>query len=228
MLARYKKANNLGPPTIPRTWGSSSTSQVNPSVWKSPDHVIQAIRSYLDREQRDALPIKILEEGDKLDQHDSIYLIDHGNHVLVALYRINDRSIVLADGGNSYLEDREVQNWLQGWIGISVRAIRFLNQAKVDHCSSSAVAIAIRFIKCYVTGTEIRDPMVVSKTLHQRLLSVMHKGPSESLERWKPVQQNVTKFSCTYQGCTYYSRKRNQQQLMAHIRNHNLNKHQNQ
>lgn len=223
ILKRYKDKHNLGPPTIMRVWGSSNTRNANPSIWNSPETIVHAVKSNLTREHRDLLEIKVFEQGQQLDDHDCIYLIDHGSHVLVGLYRADSNSMTLADGGNGYLEDPEIQEWLGGWLKIRIRAVQFPNQIGIDHCSSSAAAIAIKFIQSYAAGIEIRSPMVVPKTLHETLVRAMHKGPSASINSWRPAQETVMKFRCPYSGCNYYTRRRNQRQMGAHIMNHKLN-----
>lgn len=220
ILEEYKKDKNLGPPTIANKWGYSRIQQPNTDIWNTPDTVIRAVRGYIRREHRDLLGIKILKAGDELESNDYLYLIDYGNHGLVGLHQVDINRITLADGGNSYIEDERVRNWIHSWIKVPVRAVEFPYQSHIDHCSSSAVAIAIRFIQLYATQMVIPNPLVVPRTLHEKLKRTMHKGPSAPINNWKAIQENKMKFRCPYPGCNYSPGKRNQRQLAAHIKSH--------
>lgn len=222
ILETYKRKADLGPPTFKNLWGSTDLEQTNPRIWNSPDTVIQAVRGYIRREHRDLLKIKIIKEGDELEPSDHLYLIDYGNHGLVGLHQVDANLITVADGGNSYMEDEDVRNWIHSWIKVPIRPVEFPHQSKIDHCSSSAVAICIRFIQLYATGTAIPSPLVVPRTLHEKLKRTMHKGPSVGLNGWKAIQDNMQKFRCNHPGCNYISRRRNQRQLAAHIKRHQI------
>lgn len=221
-LLSYKMNANLGEPTIKRRkgWGALNTLRINPSIWKGAEDIIQEVKRYLTLEHRDLLKIKVLKQGDPLERQDQIYLIDQGNHVLVGLHQVGENSITLADGGNAYLEDQEVRDWIKTWIQVPIRVVKFPNQTKVDHCASSAAVICIRFIQCYATRMPIWDPLVAPKTWQAKIAKSMHNGPSQTLITWKPVQENVIKYRCSFQGCEYYSRKRDHRQLTAHMLKH--------
>lgn len=222
-LCQYKTNKSLGAPTIPlpSDFGATAAKRWNPSIWQNADRIINTVQGYLRKDLRNLLQIKVFKAGDQLGNCDKIYLIAHEHHVLVGLYKKNRNLMTLADGGNSYIEDEEIRESLNSWIKVTIRAVRFPHQSKVDHCASSAAAICIKFTQNYANGTPIADPLIIPKTPLDEIRKWMHKGPSESMTNWTPVNK-IIKTRCQFPGCSYVTTKRDQRVMAAHSRTHQM------
>lgn len=217
LLEAYKSEHNLGPPIIEPILGAIRPTKWNPSLWNTPGRIITAVRGYLRKEFRNLLPINVIKRGDELGNQDSLYLIRYSNHAIVGFYSASDNTLTVADGENCYLDCPEAKAWLESWIDIPIKAIRFQNQNRADHCASSAAIICIKFASHYGHRTRISNPFTVPKNLHEKIRRAMHKGDSEKITKWKPVRRNASTVTCESIGCGYRGSRK---QLTAHKRVH--------
>lgn len=216
-LNDYKKKHQLGPPTFKKPYGSTQSNKWNPSIWNSADRIISTVRGYLRKEFRNLLEIKVTEPGHKLDSKDCLYLIDYDSHVMVGYYKASANTMTIADGENCYYESSKARNYINKWKNLSIRAVRFTKQSKIDHCSSSAAMICIKFANHHGFQTAITDPITIPNAQKEKIIRSMHKGPSRSLKGWIPVQRNASAVYCEYSGCSY---KGTRKQITAHSRTH--------
>lgn len=217
ILKAYKEKHKLGRPTCKKPFGSTQTNRWNPDIWNTADRVMQVVHGYLRKEFRHLLEIKVFEKGDTISLKDALYLIDYGNHLLVGFYDASKRLMTIADGENCYLESLKDRAKIHKLIKVPIKAVRFTKQSKIDHCSSSAAIICIKFANHYGFKTPINDPIAVSRSQHDKIIRAMHKGPSRSMKKWKPVQRNAGAAYCEYSGCGY---KGTRKQVTAHSKSH--------
>lgn len=165
LLAVYRRDNKLGPPKVskPKVGFSSTNLQIqfNESNWVSTHEILEMVRIFDKKDYKKNIEIK---ELDKLDNEDKVYIITTGNHCAVGLFLSNQNKIFLADGWNIYLKSRRTQMIVQDKMpGTTIEPVTFNQQSSIDHCASSAVAIAIEFKRIY--GNVERIPKFRCKNL---------------------------------------------------------------
>jgi len=88
-----------------------------------------------------------------LPDHDSIIIIPLLFHLYVGLYCHKDRIAYIADGGNRFKSRIDITINLKDMLKVSLIGCHFDQQNYIDHCSSSAVMIALEFKKAYFSAT---------------------------------------------------------------------------
>ena len=93
------------------------------------------------------IPVQIL-DGKMTNDEDSIYILSLDCHLYV-IYR-NNSDILICDGANAFLANtNNCRNKVKQSTGYLPRPIRCFGQTNVDHCGTSAVAIALEFIRLH-------------------------------------------------------------------------------
>lgn len=220
-LEEFKKANNLGKPSIPkpanRTYGASApTSKINRNNWNTAERVIQVIRGFSHHYYRNALPITFLEKGRKPQEFDQVCLIElMSTHLITGLYIESKGMLYVADGLNSCFE-RQNQAYFADW-NVELRPINFGHQTGIDHCTSSAAIIAIEFLKQFAnTGTVRNDTIVASRTQLEAIKKAMHKSKSIAIKPHLSGRNNVPIYDCPVEGCDFKTSERSRRKLAMH------------
>lgn len=221
ILEEYKRAKKLGEPTIQapanRTYGSIGDAlQNNKDIWNPIDKVIRVIKGFAHECFRDALPIIFLEKGKKPDPFDQVCLIEYKiTHLVTGLYKYSDNILYVADGENSCFEE-EAKKYFGDW-GVEIKPISFDFQSGIDHCSSSAAAIAIEFLRQFARSQTISgDYIIVPKTQLDKIKGAMHKGRSLATKPHISGRDNVTIHRCPAEGCSYITSKRSRRAITMH------------
>lgn len=217
LLAEYKARHKLGDPIIKRLYGSTDSKPGNINNWNTAERIIQTAKGYLTKEERSKLPINVITYPQRISTaKDGIYLIDYENHIIPGLYTTKSKTLTVSDGENLYLNDPATRSYLDKWFKIPIKAVKFLNQTRVDHCSSTAAIIIVKMMQQYAVGIEPSDILVAPRAKHEEIKRSLHPEPSECISGHKTGAENVTKYMCGFPGCNYYSKKRSQQQLNLH------------
>lgn len=85
--------------------------------------------------------------GHDIGSKDMIHFIQYQSHCIVLLYDHNKNIAHISDGNNLYLNDIEFCRDIKALLRIRIRACSYDQQTKIDHCGSSAVLIALEFVR---------------------------------------------------------------------------------
>lgn len=166
-------------------------------------------------------PIEV-EYYENLGQEDKIYIIYHRCHVFVGLFIMDLNLLLLADGGNLYIDKQNHQQELRSMIDANILPLRFNFQSGVDHCGSSAVMIALEFIRIYHRRDlyeKVGWPkeIICPAKLHKSIVDRFYDAPSE---KESSPDLNILKrprIKCP-NDCGYTYLSTNKQKLSAHLK----------
>lgn len=218
VLKNYKSKEGLGSPSIPRPRVGASSSEranFNQDNWVSMKEILEAVTSFSQKEYPKKIGIK---EFQGLGEEDSIYLIQIGNHCLVGLFFHKSNDLYLADGGNLFIRFPRIQKLTLERLGVkpNIHQIQFNLQRGIDFCGSSAACIALEFRRLYGRGERIPNNLSIEKSTQERISKRLHKAPTESINSWKKIQDNMPTHTC--EKCQKVFKERNRQRFSAHIR----------
>ena len=129
---------------------------------------------------------------------DKIYFLKHGPHCYVLLYIAKENKAFIADGSNTFRTDQKIANEIKARLGVRLISVPFNQQLKIDHCGSSAVAIAVGLIKLHREGVKYKE-LTCPKSVQNRLVKRMHKKKSKALDK----ELHETRLICEICGKTY-------------------------
>lgn len=226
ILEEYKSAKKLGKPTIfaptKRRYGAiDQTVQVNRDNWNTVERVIKVIKGFSHNYYRNALPITFLEKGQTPEEFNQVCLIEYqSTHVVTGLFKVSNRILYVADGLNCCFEEK-AQRYFAKW-NVNLIPIRFDHQTGVDHCSSSAAAIAIEFLKHFARINEvIVDTIIVPRTQLEAIKKALHKSKSVAIKPHMSGRDNVPIYRCPAENCDFKSSERSRRKIAMHqIRQH--------
>lgn len=218
VLAKYKRANKLGLPTIEKKFGARNdrASINNPENWVTASKIMEVVLGYTRKEYRDSIQIKYIDEPSKLGTQDYIILLDAYPHIVAGVYYASKNLAYIADGDNAFIEDKETRTKIRRLIDVPVKAVPFIKQNKVDYCASSAVAICVKFYQLYATAQDIPPILEVAKFVHGNVKKTLHSAKSESLKSWEPVNNRKVAFKCDFPDCKTV--KKDQKSMASHKR----------
>lgn len=204
----------FGFPVIPfaNTFGASGKGKFNPANWRSFSDVIQGVDKW-DRLSDDRLPVEVFQDGLK---DTVITLLGFKRHIFV-IYKSSFSGVTyLADGSNFFLDDKEVQTAVSNQLGLFPTGIKFVGQVGIDHCTSSAVMIALSYRTAYRAKREPL-PIKAERDRLERIKSAFHPEPSVTVPAAGPLR-NLEPDICPY--CNKQFNYRNRQKYFGHIRGH--------
>jgi hypothetical protein len=223
LLQDYCLANKLHLSKIQGLVGASNkhVAKLNPKNWKTLECIAECISLYRQyRARQSCLPVIIFDTG--LNQ-DGVYLIKHDFHCYVALYVNDSNTMIIADGTNDYIHDRQVAKELKNVLDTDkqIRAIKYQHQLKRDHCASSAVLIALEFLRIHLEGHNMDElkskDVACPKWLRKRVVAKMHKFESQALiEIRGPIKILRSYQTCNFCGTKFT--KSDRRYLNIHIR----------
>lgn len=173
--------------------GNINKAEANEHNWVNVDRIIDMVKSY--GFTKDSL---IPKPFTKLGNAAGIYFVVLGDHCLTLLHNPNERSCLIADGANAFLNDSNIKKILLLQLkGLStLQVLRFNGQKGVDHCATSAAGIAIEFQRIYRTGIVPKE-ITVPKSTMERIATILHKEPSKSAREWIPINEIAWKVKCS-------------------------------
>ena len=213
----YRKAKGLN--ELPTLVGASGgkPKEHNQENWITMAEILKDI-TIIDRSsKRYKREINIEEFKGTLDTSDKIYVIALGAHCLVGLYLFEEKKLVLADGGNKFIEDPETQRKLKRKISkpITIQAIPFNQQKKIDDCGTSAALLAIELKKIYQT-MRLPDVITVPRWDQNMLIRKEHKHEGKALTNFVPInKQPINRCK----NCGTIFKGRNKSPWLTHERN---------
>lgn len=125
-----------------------------------------------------------IERSLEFGTEDKIFIFDVDRHCYVLLYVAPNRGFI-ADGLNSYLDrpaTRAAVNRAIGRRSLKIRAIRFDQQIKSDHCGSSGALIILELMRAYkLDQLESIEKLIAPKVLRDQKRSILHPHASETV-----------------------------------------------
>lgn len=173
--------------------GATLNLRENKSNWISMGETLRLTRVF---GQKNGLQPKRFKE---LEPNDAIYIHQLGEHAFVFFWIASSKICYVADGLNTYKEDKEVQADINPLLSKaqSIRALTFNGQRFADHCAITAAALALEFQRLYKHDCQdIRGEIEVPPSILDRMAKIAHKEDSERVREWKPINEISFKISC--------------------------------
>lgn len=219
-LKKYLKDNNLEPTKVKHYAGASSFAKTNPENWIEIDTIMSFIQIY-----RKTLKINVninIELFKMIKKRDTIYIIEQDNHCFVILHLFEQKLCFIADGGNEFINNSKAKFELERRLrGLKLKPMQFTQQSGADHCGSSAIALALEFLRLYrdrETYLKFGWPQLITvspgllKTLRNRL----HKKDSEKITTRNENTYKRPWYECPK--CKARFQSSSKQPLSAHIK----------
>lgn len=201
----FSKINGMvGAPT-----DSNKTDERN---WVSLDMVVDKIKRYQE------LYCKTIEitidiwKGKPTSK--GIYLISLESHCYVTFVIPSRNMALVGDGMNFFIDDEEVNVSIKRLLGIRSYGMRYEQQIGIDHCASSAVLIALDFMRMEKTSI-IPTKLTAPKELIERLMREFHQYKSEVISD-TPLHQHRVFRQCPK--CKKNFNNKQRRNFIAHCR----------
>lgn len=166
------------------------------------------------------IPVK---QWDGKASKDTLFLLDFEVHCYVLLYSHSLKAAFIADGANIYREDQETAESIKKLVNFRLISVKYDQQLKADHCTSSAVLIGIELLR--MKSLDVRRFKISAREYwKKRLTQQFHPEESASLKKVK-LGGRRDDLVCPYCSKTYLSSKR--QAYSVHIANGHKNERKN-
>lgn len=153
-INKFRHSRGLASCKLVARGGASATkpgAKYNYDNWVTMEQIMSAVRTFDRFPYSRAIEIKQFNYSLDLLQSDAIYIIMIGTHFIVSLTIVEESTSYVADGGNNCLANINLQNEIKDTLETSIKPIPFNQQTGIDHCGSSAVALALEFKRIYQT-----------------------------------------------------------------------------
>lgn len=159
---------------------TSKSAKVNISNWHTIEDIIQIFRSEASLLKIELGSLSVASWTSGCLVKDGIYFMDCDQHCYVLLYEHDKELAIIADGQNLYRDNDDTATFIRNIVGVRLISIKYSGQIGLDHCSSSAILIALELAKCYTANYRPLELMPI-KSLRDRIISRLHPHESESL-----------------------------------------------
>lgn len=206
LLQQYCRKNKLPYSKITALLGAPSrNAKVNRKNWISSKQLLQNFKSSIEYMKQAHRDIEI-DLWRSFNDKDGIYFLPYDFHCFVLLYINAKKFAFIADGGNLYRSDRKLAKEIRNLLQIRLISCVFDQQTKLDHCGSSAILIALEFLRAH--RLEIKPFDIRANTaLKKKLVKQLHSYPSASLELPK-LHERRKRFYCPHCQMGYDSKQR--------------------
>lgn len=214
LLQNYLRRNKLPLSDIEGLMGSTNSSHAQKSNWHSMRSILDKFSKLRARLSLDHIDIKT-GNFNGLKEYDGLYFLEHDFHCFVMLHIKADNKVYVADGGNILREEPDTRAHLESLVNKArIVSCKLLKSTREDHCASSAVFIAIEFLRAYQAG---RKPLLItlSNYLYMRETKSMHSEPSAMAQKL-PLHLRRQNLKCTTCGRGFMRNAR--KALANHIR----------
>ena len=194
-LNNYLKSIGKPPSKVVGIVGASSKGTHNPEAWVPLNTIINTARAYKRTHYR-KLRINLHLWTDFAGET-GIYFFGFGGHCYVIWYVFDWNHGYIADGDNSYHENKEVQEEVNEALGINLTSCKFLSQTRVDHCGSSAVLIALEFMRAW-KHHYIPSELIAVPSLAIRIRRQMHLAESKINPDLSEITSRRPQKQCNY------------------------------
>lgn len=178
LLQKYLRSKDLPLSNIEKLLGSTKSSKVEKRNWQNIKDIISLFLLFKLHKFPDVCIAT--EAWENFKNNDSIFFLDHGSHCYVLLYYADRGFAFIADGGNSFSSSSKISKEIRQILNIKLISRRYNQQTRVDHCASSAILIALEFVRAYKNKIV---PKVLSspKRWRAQVIKRMHLFDSHSL-----------------------------------------------
>lgn len=205
LLARFLEKNNLEPTKLKHKQkvGSSQPSNASQANWVYVEDAVRAANTYGLQGGLSVTGFK------KLDDRDSITLLQVGAHCYVILYYARTKHCFVADGENTFINNTASRKLVFARLSgaRTISFIRFYGQKEKNYCGSSAAGIATEFQRLYKSGEKFNSIQVPDTTM-RRIKKALHKYPDEKINRWQPINKQSWKTQCEKCGKKFNTKNR--------------------
>jgi len=182
--------------------------------WVEAEEILALVRQYFSNPTYGA-NIPVLQFENKLGREDAIYLHIYCCHAFVFVHLPFKKTCLIADGGNLYLDKPSVQRDIKTLLPVDKHiGLRFNQQARIDHCGSTAAAIILEAKRLYKNGVWPNQISVPSGML-QSFVRRLHKLPSERIPS-RDARYVIKLPHCDKCGKSW--RKKSRYNLEKHVR----------
>lgn len=212
ILKKFHLERGIMVPKIRPLVGASDGVPNNERNWVSIGDIIKRI-SILRNMDRYKSDLEV-EEWNEFGCVDRIYIMRHDFHCYVLLHLPRRNMCYIADGSNKFLENVQTRFEIRRILRIPLQHLRFEQQTKADHCGSSAVLIALEFMRGY---RRVKFPQTLKATpsVVKKVTDSLHRHKSELIEN--PFEKKDHVARCEICSLTLRGHNRNQK-MALHIR----------
>lgn len=204
-LQTYLKRNNLKYSRMTGFVGAKSANKnvSNEKNWIKIENILEKFQSLV----KSHFPKSLLQAtifDYVLDNNDQLYFFKYLCHCYVILWLAQKKVALIADGVNSLRNDYEVAKDLRSLLKCKVKYCDFVQQAKADHCGTSAILIGLEFVRAYETKI-LPNQLVAPRSWKAHLEKELHKEKSVSV---RTLESNfVGSLTCVSCGKRFRSNK---------------------
>lgn len=189
--------------------------------WTTPGQVMSQIEAY-------SKTLKVSDNGLKAEiflgraemqtNLDKIYIHTYLGHFYVHLILPKDKIYLTADGESAVLTDANTLKSLRKEVGKPLKPVYFGHQKWQDNCGSSAVVIALEWMRLYKNKDYKGKCINIGfKKIHERIIKTMHKGPKVPIKRPRAIGLTESKSKPTCPICKT-TKRMTKSALLAHMR----------
>lgn len=175
-------------------------------LWRPIEDILAKAITY---GKKDGIQPKIFDNRSQLGDKDELFLLQIGTHCFVVLYIAETKTCFVADGENTFKEDRRTRKVVLNKLSRAafINYLPYYGQKRADYCASSASAIAIEFQRLYKNKTWPEKIEVSGGTL-ARIAKIMHGGKGDTIQEWLPVKNISWKVQCSLCGIKMATKNR--------------------
>lgn len=197
--------------TMRQLIGASNSQDVNKDIWIDMETTLNLFMKLKSWRHMDNVNIPI-ERWTNFKEQDGLYFLDYDSHCYVILYLYSENLGYLADGGNLFSAYKSVSAEIKRLLRIPLTQVKFNFQTRVDHCSSSAIAIGMELLRAY--KKMIPNELICSAETYKYILNKVYQVKSIHRFYYKSkVDQNYKpggskRIKCFWCDKTYLTKDR--------------------
>ena len=216
LLVAYCKEKGLEETKIEGVCGAAMEVGIyyNTNNFVEMPEILHQVEAY-SRHKREPSPLEVTIFREQKPLQDVIQLIAISSHCVVALCLPSRGIAYAADGTNEVYNDPSYRAKVEALLGLPVKPLRFHQQKCVDHCASSAAAMAIEFRRLYKDLSQISEDISVKPWALSEIRRNLHKEESVVIPKgWNSIA-NVAFPKCPKCGKEF---KGGRQKMVTHMR----------
>ena len=195
LISKFIEAHpdrKLVPTKHPTDLNGSAGININVRNWMSSQNILDLTK----RQLKTDLHVELYES---LKSINSIYLLSQNNHMYVILFDKSTQTYYIADGDNKYIRDQYERALIEEKLRVKLTPIRTIGQSMVDHCGSSAIAIAEAFEQMLINNLKY-DIIVIRGRSLNRIKKRAHPERSQTVSPY--IIKTIVR-KCLYLGCLW-------------------------
>lgn len=138
--------------------------------------------------------LEVTQLGPKISDKTQIYIALHEQHFYVLYDNPKNQTTIISDGANASIDNLE--HFKERFTNRKLQTIKYESQIGSDHCGSSAICIALKFLRIIQNKTTWPDSLNTSKGLRNYLIKTLHRGKTEKLKNYSNIRDNTKSTRC--------------------------------